>query len=298
MTIERCDVEFASDGEMCRGWYYRRLGRAARPAIILTHGFSATIDQGLDAFGRAFAEAGFAVLVFDYRDLGRSDGDERGRILISRQHDDLRAALAWLSSEDGVDPTRIALWGFSYSGGHSLFVGALDPRVAAIVAVAPALDISASFRAHNSSARVRELLAFLAHEHDERNRGQSPARLNIVAPAGETAVLATHDAHDWFARSPTPAWHPTTTAESVARMIEYRPDIFLDLIAPKPLLVLAGRRDALIPFSQVNSAFSAGSAHIETKFFDCGHFDFMPGGDAHDAALALTTKWLSYALKP
>lgn len=298
MTIARRDIEFVSHGEMCRGWFYRQPGRAPQPAIILTHGFSATIDQGLDAFAGAFAEAGLAALAFDYRDLGRSDGQERGRILASRQHDDLRAAISWLGSQDFIDPNRIALWGFSYSGGHSLFVGALDPRVAAIVAVAPALDIAASFRAHNTSTRVRELLSFLASEHDERNRGQTPARLNIVAPPGEPAVLATADAYDWFMRAASPPWHSTTTAESVARMIEYRPNLFLDLIAPRPLLVLAGRRDALIPFPQVENAFATAADHLTTKFFDCGHFDFMPGGSAHEAALASTTQWLRQALRP
>ena len=30
-------------------------------------------------------------------------------------------------------PTRIGIWGISYSGGHVLIVGATDPRVKSVV---------------------------------------------------------------------------------------------------------------------------------------------------------------------
>ena len=59
---------------------------------MMSHGFSAVKEQGLDRFAEAFNAAGFAVLLFDYRYLGGSDGLPRQRIISAEQHDDLRAA--------------------------------------------------------------------------------------------------------------------------------------------------------------------------------------------------------------
>src|SRR5262245_36693938 len=128
----REDIAFDSHGTGCRGWYYPPQQNAA-PAIVMSHGFSAVKEQALDRFADAFAAAGFAVLVFDYRYLGSSDGEPRGRIIPTEQHDDLRAALTWLTARGEVDAKRIGMWGTSYSGGHALVLAALDPRVRAVV---------------------------------------------------------------------------------------------------------------------------------------------------------------------
>ena len=113
----REDVEFTSAGLTLRGWLYRPdSGHGDRPAVVMSHGFSAVKEQGLDGFAERFAAAGFVVLAFDHRHLGASDGDERGRIVFSEQHDDTRAALAWLGEQPGVDGERLGLWGSSYSG--------------------------------------------------------------------------------------------------------------------------------------------------------------------------------------
>ena len=123
----RSDISFQSGGLTCRGWLYRPDGAAGDvPAIVMSHGFSATRHMGLAPFAERFCAAGFAVLVFDYRCLGDSDGDERGRIVPQEQHDDLRAAIGFIAAQPGIDAARIGLWGTSYSGGHVLFVGSLE----------------------------------------------------------------------------------------------------------------------------------------------------------------------------
>jgi uncharacterized protein len=55
--VERLDVEFSSEGVTCQAWLYRADGAGPRPT--------------------AFAAAGVNALVFDYRNLGVSDGDNR-----------------------------------------------------------------------------------------------------------------------------------------------------------------------------------------------------------------------------
>ena len=72
----RSDISFESHGVTCRGWLYQPEGGASpAPAIVMSHGFSATRHMGLPAFAERFCAAGFAVLVFDYRcpDFGMED---------------------------------------------------------------------------------------------------------------------------------------------------------------------------------------------------------------------------------
>ncbi|MFZ5731750.1 MAG: alpha/beta hydrolase [Pseudomonadota bacterium] len=290
---QRSDIAFSSHGMTCRGWLYQPTASGRAPAIVMSHGFSAVKEQGLAEFAGVFCDAGLAVLVFDHRYLGDSDGDERGRIIASEQHEDTRAALTWLSRQPGIDADRIGLWGTSYSGGHALFIGALDPRVKAVVAQAPALDVARSLIGLAGRAGFDGYLALLADDQAKRNRGEPSGRIPVVAPTGEPSVLATADSYDWFSNAArtTLTWTPTTTLESVARMAEYQPASFVDLISPKPLLMIAAENDSLIPIAQVRSAFARAGEPKKLIEVRCGHFDFYPGQPHHELAARAATDW-------
>ena len=103
----------------------------------MTHGFSATLTMGVDRYAEVFGEAGFVVLLYDHGGFGRSDGDPRQIINPWVQARGYLDAVSYLRSVDGVDPSRIAVWGDSLSGGEALIVAAVDERVAAVVAQVP-----------------------------------------------------------------------------------------------------------------------------------------------------------------
>jgi uncharacterized protein len=127
-----------------------------RPAILLCHGWAGLKEHLAERYAIPFAQAGYVCLVFDYRGWGGSDGrmistpetpmlteagEQTVKVRVIRdlvdpvdQVADVRACLAWLMSEDGVDPTRVGLWGSSYGGGHVIVVAAGDERVKAVVA--------------------------------------------------------------------------------------------------------------------------------------------------------------------
>ncbi len=293
----REDISFQSAGLTLRGWLYRPDGApAASPVIVMSHGFSAVKEQGLPAFAERFRAAGFVVLLFDYRHLGTSDGDDRGRIIPQEQHDDLRAALSYASGLDGVDSERIGVWGSSYSGGHVLFVGALDPRIKCIVAQVPAISISRSLIAMAGAEGFKAYLGLFAADHAARQSGNPGGRIPIVAPQGEPAVLSTADSYAWFMANgagDAKNWVNHTSIESVARMAEYMPAAFIDLAAPKPLLIIAGETDSLIPVEQVREAFARAGEPKRLDVHPCGHFDFYPGGAFHEQAASSADQWFS-----
>jgi dienelactone hydrolase len=125
------------------------------PALLLCHGWGG-LKSGLVKYAEAFARAGFVAMIFDYRGWGESDGRiiaradsprlvEAGErtleVTVLReivdpvdQTTDVRNCLALLSTEPGVDPSRIGIWGSSYGGGHAVFTAGHDNRIRAVVA--------------------------------------------------------------------------------------------------------------------------------------------------------------------
>ena len=129
-------VSFPSHGESCAAWHLTGEGDAfagerGRPCVVMAHGLGGTKDSGLLPFAEAFAEAGLDVLLFDYRCFGESTGEPRQLAWPARHREDYAAAVEFARGLDGVDPERIVLWGTSWSGGHVVYVGADDPRIAA-----------------------------------------------------------------------------------------------------------------------------------------------------------------------
>jgi dienelactone hydrolase len=155
---ERRAVDIWSDGTRMSGDLWLPSGHGdgtKRPAILLTHGWGGERSHLNNTYAPKFANAGFVVLTFDYRGWADSDsrlviiGDQPasgvdGAVSVQArairevvdpldQIRDISSALDFLYGEDGVDVERIGLWGTSYSGGHVIYLGAHDDRVAAIV---------------------------------------------------------------------------------------------------------------------------------------------------------------------
>ena len=112
----------------------------------MAHGFSATRRDGLEPYAERFADAGFGVLLFDYRGFGESGGEPRQVIDIRGQQEDYRAAIRAAARVPWVDASRIALFGSSFSGGHVVTVASGDAQIAAVIAQAPFADGIAQLR--------------------------------------------------------------------------------------------------------------------------------------------------------
>src|SRR5206468_1664759 len=108
-------VWFDSGGSRCAAWHYP--GRSGA-CVVMAAGTGVTKEPGTDRFAERFAAAGFGVLAFDFRNFGESEGAPRQVARIADQLADWQAAVAFAGRLPGVDPDRIALWGFSLSGGQ------------------------------------------------------------------------------------------------------------------------------------------------------------------------------------
>ena len=126
--MTRIDVEFPSGDDRCAAWLYRPEAApdAVVPIVVLAHGLGGVKEMRLDAYAERFTDAGYACLVFDYRHFGASGGEPRQLLDIERQLADWAAAVRYARRLDGVDSSRVILWGSSFSGGHVIEAAARD----------------------------------------------------------------------------------------------------------------------------------------------------------------------------
>jgi len=104
----------------------------------MAHGFSATINGMVaDRYAETFYAAGFAVLLYDHRNFGISDGEPRQQINTWIQARGYRDAISFVHGLSEIDPLRVAIWGDSISAGQAIVVTAIDSRVKAVVAQVP-----------------------------------------------------------------------------------------------------------------------------------------------------------------
>jgi pimeloyl-ACP methyl ester carboxylesterase len=288
----REDVEFASEGVRCRGWWTLPAPRASgtrSPAIVMAHGFSAVKEMALDRFADAFAAAGFASLAFDYRGLGASDGEPRQDLDPPAQIADYRNAISWVRARSDVAPARIGVWGTSYSGAHALMVAAFDRRVRAVVAQVPALDGWENFARMNGGEEMRAaLVEALIVERERIHAGGAPQTMPVVAPAGEPAALPGDESWQWFQSyaERAPNWRNEITLRSLERLLEYAPLRWMDRIAPTPLLIAA--EHDFIPIDLTRAVFARAGEPKRLVVLPAGHFaPYEPPHFATDAGLAV-----------
>jgi hypothetical protein len=192
-------VEFASQGATLRGRFYYQPSALPAPAVIMAHGTSATITMAIDRYAEVFHEAGFAVLLYDHRNFGISDGEPRQQINPWIQAREYRDAISFVATRPEIDPTRVAIWGDSVTSASVIAVGAIDERVRAIVAQTPTLgrDLPPSDDHGALFASLREtLLAGDVSASQETTVGPLP----VVSfdQLGSPSFLTPVSAFRWF----------------------------------------------------------------------------------------------------
>lgn len=272
--VQRTDVEFRSGEETCRGWLYRPEGASA--CVVMAHGLGATKYGRLGDYAERIAAAGLAVLVFDYRHFGDSDGEPRELIDIKRQHEDYRSAVAYARGLEGIDADRIGLWGSSFSGGHVVCIAAEDPRIKAVVAQIPHCSGPAGVMAtgpkriaYFTYAGIRDQIGALF--------GRKPFYLPVVGPPGAMAALTTDRAEELYRRMyPEGYDYPNRAAARIGLTIGAYSPLRKAGKVNCPLLVVIGEDDTITPVKPARKLVRK-APRSEVVTYPGGHFDVYFG---------------------
>jgi len=141
--MSRTDIEFKTiDHVVLRGWIFKPADvKGKLPCLVMAHGFACLREMHLDILAeRLTSQLPVACLVYDHRGFGASDQKEkepRNEVVPTHQNSDLQDAITYAQSREDIDALKIGVWGYSYGGGHALWIGANDRRVKTVIAVAP-----------------------------------------------------------------------------------------------------------------------------------------------------------------
>lgn len=291
--IVRRDLRFPCGETACAAWLFLPPGPRP-PLVVMAHGFAGTRDVALPDFALAFADAGMAVLVFDYRGFGASGGVPRGLVDPWRQGEDWRAALAFGRAQRAVDGSRVALFGTSLGAGHALITAAGDAAgVRAVVAQVPLVDSEREGEAGFPGAGwlARLLLTGWADLAREALTGRT-IEMPAIAPAGGFGMIVDDAAFAAFEKlvPPGSTYRNAVAAHSPFTFDDWNPAPHAATLRA-PVLLVASRADRFAPFAAA-LALAARNPQMTIAEIDGDHFDvYSP--PVRDRALAAETAFLA-----
>lgn len=256
------------------GWLYLPQSENRLPAILMSHGFAGVKELYIDKFAETFAEAGYVVVLYDHRNFGKSGGEVRGEIIPQQQIEDMREVLTWLTLRPEVDPSRIGIWGSSFSGGHAITVGALDRRVSCVVSQVPTIS---GYQSLLRRAGVNLHSVFEAFQADRaaRYKGDAPAYRYVIPQNGKPGIFSSDGAEEFFSAAWRLAegWDNRVTLRSSEKASEYEPGLLIDRISPTPLLMLVAEKDTVTPTDLAVAAYNRALEPKKLVFLPDAHFD-------------------------
>lgn len=266
----RQELRFRSGDAACAATLYRppTPNGERLPCVVLAAGFSQTRRDGFSRFAERFADAGFAVLSFDFRHLGDSEGEPRQLIDFRKQRADLTAAIAFARTLEGIDPERVAVWGFSFGGGHVIEAAARDERLAAGIAMCPFADGLASAVAGEVRNTMR-LMGAAGRAVIQRR----PIRLPLFGPTGALVVFTQPEAARGFeaVRGEDSQWRNEVLVLPSQPAARIRP-VRVAHRVHCPLLVGIGSDDTMVPSRPIERT-ARRAPRGELLPYPGGHFD-------------------------
>ena len=224
--MEVREIRLKADGLRLAGELHVRLRNQVHPALCICHGIPATPPDPTD---RGYAELAQRFYQAGFATLifnFRGTGRSEGNLDILGWSRDLRAAIDFLYNVDEVDKTHFYLLGFSGGAAVAVCAAAQDPRVSAVVTCACPADF------HSLAQKETPL------DTIQRFRQIGAIRDKDFPPSIE----------DW-----------QKGFETVT------PINWVDKISPRPLLLVHGDADELIPLEHAQRLFKKAKEPKELK---------------------------------
>ncbi len=265
-----------------------------RAGIVLCHGYTGLRTIYLPDNARVLTEAGYAVLTFDYKGWGDSEGP-KSRLAPYGRVADVQAALTFLGARPEVDAERLGIYGTSYGGATVVFVGAVDPRVKCVVSVVGVGNGQRWMRSVRRPDEYHDLLERAAEDRKRRallGRSQFVARGEILLPDRQSAELAA------AARRGVSGAVDEIPLEFVDDTLGFNPEWVVGEIAPRPVLFITTDNDRLVPPAESEALYRrAGEPKKLVVLKGFGHYEVY-GGEAFRQVMDAAIDWYRQYLPP
>ena len=255
--MKTANVSFYSEGSRLSGlWRTPDFADAPLRAIVQGPGWLGLKDAKLYVrYHEALTEAGFGVLVFDYRGFGDSEGDQ-GILSPSGQLKDLQNAVTYLTTRDDVEADAIGVFGTGGTGGgNAVLLAATDDRIRAAVSQVPVAD------GRDWLHRMRqehEWLAYVEALNEDRKQRVLTGVGRLVHPR-EEIMIPTPERKTTTIKADVDERIPTAVSLASAEdILDYQP-----LAAARglltPLMVIGVENDATTPTDHAERLYAAAA---------------------------------------
>ncbi|RVW00747.1 alpha/beta hydrolase [Rhodococcus xishaensis] len=271
---------------------------APYPVVVVASGFQGLKVIHPERFARALTPLGYAVLAFDYRGFGQSEG-ERGRLAPQDWAEDVRAAVDRVAAVKELDADRIALVGWGLGGGVVVTEAAEDPRVRAVACLNGIADGTRSTHNMHDEESWNRLIERIAAD---RGRRAENGRSEITSPwdivrldlDGQTDTYVGDELYK------APGFGSGVSLESADMLLRFSPERVVGWIAPRPILIIHGDQNELHRPEEAQSLFDHANEPKQLVFLEgYGHTEFM--FDDHPTfkrMVATLDEFLANALRP
>ncbi|MDP8977798.1 MAG: alpha/beta hydrolase [Actinomycetota bacterium] len=275
MVLPRRPTRFFSERLLLDADLYlpgHRTSDDRRPGVVICSGYTGLKDIHPARFARALCPQGIVCLAFDYRGYGQSEG-ERGRLVPVDQVRDLRAAVAYLSTLDEVDPDRIGVIGWALGGGIAVAEASEDERVRGVATVNAVGDGERATRYVHTEDSWKRLRGRI---EDDRRRRVLVGRSEIVDPFEIVPLDELTRSYVDAELYRVPGFGTGVTLESADALLRFRPELYVDRIAPRPLLIIHAEEDKLNPADESRELHRRTGGHSELVLLEGrGHTEWM-----------------------
>lgn len=224
------------------------------PAIVVGHPMGAVKEQSANLYAIKMAEQGFVSLSLDLSFWGESEGKPRNAVSPDIYAEDFSAAIDYLGSQAFVDRERIGGIGICGSGSFLISAAKIDPRIK-VIATVSMYDMGMANRQALKGSLTREqrqqILEQAAQQrYIEFSGGATLYTSGSVHEITEQSHPIEKEFYDFYrtprgeytpeGSSPQLTTHPTLTSN--VKFMNFYPFADLDMLAPRPVLFIAGEQ--------------------------------------------------------
>lgn len=191
---------------------------------------------------------------------------------MQRRVDDFIDSVTWLSQHSLVDPEKIAVWGLCFDGNIMLATAANDRRIAAVVAVAPMINV-------NGDPERREVIFELGlADRAGQLAGEEPMYLPLVDEDGNTPLGQFLGNFFTTMDSMKMPIENRVTVNTYMRCLNWNILHLLPKISPTPVIMVTPELDQVYPAKKQTEAFDMlGEPKEQHLIAKKNHFDWMFG---------------------
>jgi hypothetical protein len=262
----RKDITFPCSDIQCSGWLYLpsdlQPGEKV-PGIVTANPITSIKQLTSPNYAERLAQSGFAILVFDYRGWGSSEGEPRNHIAPYEQVQDVKDAITWLQNQSEIDPERMGGLGVSMGGAHMLYLATFDNRLEAVVVIATAINGVNMWQGMFGEEAFNQIINQDAE--DRANRFENNITQNYKnawgMPGDSNCVFCVEEAYRFYTNAQNtyaPEFENRATVQSIQNILEYNPDYAVNLASPTAVLFIHAAKD-VVPLAMVEEIYNRTS---------------------------------------